>query len=60
MQVSFSLGLAIDVAVRTAIRQLPARAWTVANETDGTPRDGALVAEINGFLGLTGLPTGIR
>jgi hypothetical protein len=60
MQVSFSVGFAIDVAVRTAIQQLPAGAWTPAIDIDSEIRDGAWVAEITGLLDLAGYPEGMR
>jgi hypothetical protein len=60
VQVSFSVGFAIDAAVRTAIRRLPASAWTPAIDIDSEIRDGAWVAERTGLLELTGYPEGMR
>jgi hypothetical protein len=54
--VSFSVGFAIDAHVRTAIRHLPAGAWTPAVDIDSEVRDGAWVAEITGLLELLATP----
>jgi hypothetical protein len=58
--VSFSVGFAIDAAVRTAIRQLPAEIWTPAIDIDNEIRDGAWVAELTGLLDLSAYPDGMR
>lgn len=58
--VSFSVGFAIDAHVRTAIRHLPASAWTPAIDIDSEIRDGAWVAEVTGLLDLSGYPDGTR
>jgi hypothetical protein len=60
LRVSFSVGFAIDAHVRTAIRHLPAEAWTPAIEIDSEIRDGAWVAELTGLLDLAGYPAGTR
>jgi Transposase DDE domain group 1 len=59
-QVRFSVGYAVDVSVRNAIRALDDDAWTAATRRNGEPRDGAHVAEITDALNLTGYPDGSR
>ncbi len=59
----FSVGFTMTSAVQQAIVSLPAAAWTPAIEADGSPREGADVAELTGLLpGLTaaGWPAGMR
>jgi hypothetical protein len=63
LQVEFSVGFTMTKAVQAAIDALPSTAWTPAIEADGSPRDGADIAEVTGLLGdLTGAgwPTGMR
>jgi hypothetical protein len=59
----FSVGWAVTERERTALRRLPARAWTDAVDADGRHRDGAHVAELTGLLpagALTDYPPGTR
>ena len=70
LDVSFSIGFRVTNTVSDAIRLLPETAWTVAIDTDGTPRpiDGtglpvAQIAELTGMLGDpvgNGWPAGMR
>lgn len=60
IDVRFSVGFAVDAAVRQAIRRLPASVWMPALDAAGEIRDGAQVAEITGLLDLTGYPDGTR
>jgi hypothetical protein len=46
----FSVGWAVTERERTAVRRLPARAWTDAVDADGRHREGAHVAELTGLL----------
>lgn len=56
----FSVGVAIDEAVRAAINALPNRIWVPALDADGEIRDGAWVAEITDLADLAGYPDGTR
>ncbi|CAM5414445.1 IS1380 family transposase [Streptomyces spiroverticillatus] len=56
---SYSVGMTITDAIHHAALRVPASAWTVAVEPDGSIRDGAWVAELDGDV-LKGWPTGIR
>jgi hypothetical protein len=58
--VGFSIGHPITDSIRAAISALPAAAWAVAVEADGTVRDGAMLAEIPGLIDLSTWPTGAR
>ena len=70
LDVSFSIGFRLTNTVSDAIRLLPETAWTVAIDTDGTPRPlddtglpVAQIAELTGLLGDpvgNGWPTGLR
>ncbi|GAA2420631.1 hypothetical protein GCM10010421_02420 [Streptomyces glaucus] len=56
-----TIGVTITAAIRQAVLQIPASAWTPAVEPDGEIRDGAWVAEIDASSDcLTGWPKGIR
>lgn len=56
----FSVGYAVTDPVRQAIRALPEQVWHPALEQDGTPREGADVAELTGMIDLVGYPDGTR
>jgi hypothetical protein len=58
--VDYSVGFAVTEQVRTAITQVPAKAWTAAVDADGGVRDGGDVAEITDLLDLTRWPLGMR
>jgi hypothetical protein len=58
--VDYSVGFAVTEQVRTAITQVPARAWTAAVDADGGVRDGGDVAEVTDLLDLTRWPSGMR
>jgi Transposase DDE domain group 1 len=70
LDMSFSVGFRVTNAVAEAIRRLPEAAWTVAVDTDGTPRSAdetglpvAQVAELTGLLADpvdSGWPAGMR
>jgi hypothetical protein len=57
---SFSIGLDITEAVRLAILSVPERAWATPMTQDMEDRDGAGVAEITSYLGLSAWPEGTR
>jgi hypothetical protein len=59
-RIRFSLGYAINQAVRGQILALPESAWTPAVNQDGQPRDGAWVAELTGLVNLDSWPEGTR
>jgi hypothetical protein len=50
LDVSFSVGFTMTEQVQAAILALPEAAWTPAVEADGSPREGADVAELTGLL----------
>ena len=59
----FSVGFTMTDKVQAAIRALPEQAWTAAINSDGSPRDGAGVAELTGLLPhltAAGWPVGMR
>jgi hypothetical protein len=56
----FSVGLAVDAHVRTAVLSLPEAAWMPAIDADGRRRAGAWVAEATRWLDLTAWPPGTR
>ena len=58
--VRFSFGYPIDERVRAAILALPDAAWLAAINGDGSPRDGAWVAELTGHISLDAWPAGAR
>jgi hypothetical protein len=63
VDLEFSVGFTMTTAVQAAILALPKQAWTQAINADGSPREGADVAELTGMLGdLTsaGWPSGMR
>jgi hypothetical protein len=57
--IEFSVGYFVNDEVRTAIGQLPKKAWSGAMRSDCSERDGAQVAELTG-LDLSLWPTGTR
>jgi hypothetical protein len=59
-RIEFSVGLPVTEAVRVAILALPKKVWVAAIDADGDIRDGAAVAELTGYLDLTGWPSGTR
>lgn len=59
MELSFSVGMAMDERVREAILALPSSAWVPAIRQDAGERPGAWVAEL-GALELSGWPAGSR
>lgn len=59
-RLEYSVGFAVNGAVRDAISLLPEHAWTPASDADGEVRDGGDVAELTGLLELTGWPVGMR
>lgn len=58
----YSVGMYSSHPVLDAFAKLPRQAWRTAFDADGTPREGAQVAEISLHLPatFTGWPTGIR
>jgi hypothetical protein len=59
-RLDYSVGFAVNGAVRDAISLLPEHAWTPASDADGEVRDAGDVAELTGLLELTGWPGGMR
>lgn len=59
-RIRFSLGYAINNAVREQILALGEDAWRPAVNQDGKPRDGAWVAELTGLVNLDSWPDGTR
>ena len=55
---SFSVGCDLSGRVRDAILSLPERAWVPALDSEGDPRDGAWVAELD--IDLSSWPAGTR
>jgi hypothetical protein len=56
----YSVGWPVTETIRTAIATLLRRSWSPAIEADGSPREGADVAELTGLLTLPGWPDGMR
>jgi hypothetical protein len=56
----FSIGFDVTEAVRLAILDVPAGAWAVPVTLDMEERDGAGVAEVTAYLGLSAWPEGTR
>jgi hypothetical protein len=50
LDIEFSVGFTMTKQVQNAIDALPKAAWTPAIEADGSPRDGADIAEVTGLL----------
>ena len=59
-RIHFSLGYAINQALREQILALDESAWRPAVNKDGQPRDGAWVAELTGEVNLDSWPSGTR
>jgi len=57
---SYSVGFTLTQDSADKINLLPAAAWTPAYDSDGTPREGARVAELTGMLELKTWPAGMR
>jgi len=57
---SYSVGFTLTQDMADKINLLPAAAWTPAYDSDGTPREGARVAELTGMLELKTWPPGMR
>ncbi|MEV7864301.1 IS1380 family transposase [Streptomyces hirsutus] len=60
LDLRFSVGCPVTEPVRRAIRALPDNLWHPALDQNGTPRDGAQVAELTGMVDLAGYPAGTR
>jgi hypothetical protein len=58
--IAFSVGFALDAAIRPMIEAAPEEAWRPAVNPDGTERHGAQVVELCGFTGQNGWPAGAR
>jgi Transposase DDE domain group 1 len=58
--IAFSVGFAIDAAIREMIEAAPEEAWQPAVNPDGTDRHGAQVVELCGFTGRNGWPARAR
>lgn len=59
-RVQYSVGFGLNEDYQTAVRALPAKAWTPAYDADGVQRDGAWIADITGVLDLSTWPKGMR
>jgi hypothetical protein len=46
--------------IHTILARIPKKAWTLAYNADGQPRDGAWVAEVSGLADLSSWPEGTR
>jgi hypothetical protein len=58
--IAFSVGFAIDPAIRALIEAAPEQAWQPAVNPDDTDRHGAQVVELCGFTGQNGWPAQAR
>jgi hypothetical protein len=58
--IRFSVGYELNDRVRAAILELPDAAWVAAIDADGSPREGAWVAELTDRLDLSAWPRGSR
>jgi hypothetical protein len=56
----YTVGFDLTAPIRAAILALPERAWTPAQDADGTPRNNGHVAELTAVLDLSGWPDGAR
>jgi len=59
-QIRFSVGYDLTETIRSAILEIPERAWAAALDQDGTQRDNGQVCEITEGLDLTSWPAGSR
>jgi hypothetical protein len=59
-RLSYSVGFLLPADIEHLLKKIPTKGWTPAYDGDGTPRDGAWVAEATGLLDLTGWPPGMR
>ncbi len=59
-RLSYSVGFTLTQDSADKISLLPEAAWTPAYDCDGTPREGAWVAELTGMLELATWPAGMR
>jgi len=59
-KLAYSLGFSLSDDIVARLATIPAQVWTPAYDTDGTPREGAWVAEATGVLDLSGWPEGMR
>lgn len=62
LKLGYSVGFSARRPVQDALAALPKQAWRAALDVDGSPRDGARVAELTRWLPatLTGWPPGMR
>jgi hypothetical protein len=58
--IAFSVGFALDAAIRPMIEAAPDEAWRPAINPDGSERHGAQVVELCGFTGQNGWPARAR
>ena len=59
-RVSYSVGYTLPVNTPELYRVIPEHVWEPAYDPDGTPRQGADVAELTGLLDLAEWPKGMR
>lgn len=59
-RLSYSLGFGLTDDIAARLGAIPEQAWTPAYDADGSPREGAWVAEATGVLDLSGWPEGMR
>ena len=60
-RLSYSVGFTLTADIVKRLELLPAKAWTVAINSDRTPRDGAWVADVTGVISLSkDWPKGMR
>lgn len=59
-RVSYSVGFTLPANTPEIYRIIPEHFWEPAYDPDGTPRDGADVAELTGLLDLKDWPEGMR
>lgn len=59
-RVSYSVGYTLPTNTPDLYRVIPEQLWEPAYDPDGTPREGADVAELTGLMDLTGWPQGMR
>lgn len=59
-RVSYSVGYTLPTDTPELYRMIPEHVWEPAYDCDGTPREGADVAELTGLLDLAQWPRGMR